>query len=298
MDAARSMARLCTWLLFIILVGGCQGNTGSEDLQATSETTSVPTPAVAYQTGVHLQGVYELPDWLLGLEPFNTEMEYLLYLPDGYGQDPEKEWPLIVFLHGSGDDDYDSGWVMSVGLPEVLFSGDQPDNFEFIVLSPQSFNYTTWWDRATPAVVNELVDEIVSTYQVDGSRVYLTGLSMGGYGSWYVAATNPKRYAAMASISGSGFRTSTIPPAETLCQIEEVPIWGIHGSLDQISGPNANRAYLEAYEEICDGEIFITFYPNEGHFGAYAKAYRDPALYDWFLERTKPQSEADLSEES
>ncbi len=114
------------------MVTACQGNQQTDDTAVSSDPTAVPTPTVAYQTGVHLQGVYKLPEWLLSLEPFNTEMEYLLYLPDGYGEDPEKEWPLIVFLHGSGDDDYDSAWVMSVGLPQVLLVGDQPDNFELV----------------------------------------------------------------------------------------------------------------------------------------------------------------------
>ena len=286
-----------TWILFLLVVTACQGNQQPDDTVISSDPTSVPTPAVVYQTGVHLQGVYELPEWLQSLEPFNTEMEYLLYLPDGYGEDPEGEWPLIVFLHGSGDDDFDSAWVMSVGLPQVLLVGDQPDNFEFIVLSPQSFDNTTWWDRATPNIVNALVDEIVASYQVDDSRVYLTGLSMGGYGSWYVASGQPERYAALASVSGSGYRTRSIPPPDTLCQLNEVPIWGIHGSLDQISAADANQFYLEAYDEVCEGEIYMTFYPDEGHFGAYAKAYRDPALYDWFLERTKPQVENDSQED-
>jgi predicted peptidase len=176
---------------------------------------------------------------------------------------------------------------MSTGLPEVLFNDEQPDNFEFVVVSPQSFFSTTWWDRVTPTVVNALVDEVISIYQIDPTQIYLTGLSMGGYGAWHVAAANQDRYAALASISGSGYRTTTIPTEEVLCQTEDIPVWAIHGSLDQISNPNANRIYLEAYEEMCDGEVNITLYPEEGHFGAYYRAYRDPALYDWFLTKTK-----------
>ena len=57
------------------------------------------------------------------------------------------------------------------------------------------------------------------------------------------------------------------------------------------------KFFLEAYDEVCEGEIYMTFYPDEGHFGAYAKAYRDPALYDWFLERTKPQAKNDSQED-
>ena len=279
-------------LLHILLaLSACGGTDSAEDIDDQTNQGSVSAataePATAYQTGVHLQGVYELPDWLRGLEPIESEMNYLLYLPDDYGQDPERQWPLIVFLHGSGDDDFDSAWVMSSGLPEVLFNDDQPDNFDFVVVSPQSFFSTTWWDRVTPVVVNILVDEIISTYQLDPARVYITGLSMGGYGAWYVAAADHDKYAAMVSISGSGYRTTTIPGEEVMCQIEDVPLWAIHGSLDQISNPDANRIYVEAYEDMCDGEVNITFYPDEGHFGAYFKAYRDPALYDWFLSKTK-----------
>jgi predicted peptidase len=284
------MNKLIPILLLLIApsLTACETAEVDVDEEDSSHLEPSPVPTSSYQTGVHLQGIYELPDWLRGLEPIESEMKYLLYLPDGYGQDPEKMWPLIVFLHGSGDDDFDSAWVMSTGLPEVLLNDEQPENFEFVVVSPQSFFSTTWWDRVTPTVVNALVDEVISSYQIVPSQVYLTGLSMGGYGAWYIAAANPDRYAALASISGSGYRTTTIPSEDVMCQIEDIPVWAIHGSLDQISNPNANRIYLEAYEEMCDGEVNITFYPEEGHFGAYYRAYRDPALYDWFLSKTKP----------
>ena len=271
----------------MLVLTACATTDVVDNIADTSIQESAAEPTSSYQTGVHLQGVYVLPDWLRGLEPIESEMRYLLHLPDEYGQDSERMWPLIVFLHGSGDDDFDSAWVMSTGLPEVLFNEEQPDNFDFVVVTPQSFFGTTWWDRVTPTVVNALVDEIISTYQIDPTRIYLTGLSMGGYGAWYVAAADPDKYAAMASISGSGYRTPTIPSEDVMCQIEDVPLWAIHGSLDQISNPNANRIYVEAYEEMCKGEVNITYYPDEGHFGAFFKAYRDPALYDWFLSKTK-----------
>lgn len=215
-----------------------------------------------------------------------SQIDYLLYLPDDYAPDPNREWPLILFLHGSGSETYDSSFVMSYGLPEVLLSGDQPDPFPFIVVSPQAFPGTTWWNEEVLAVLEALLDEIVTTYQVDANRVYLTGLSMGGYGSWYVAAAYPERFAAMISISGSGFRARIVSEEDVLCRLADVPVWGIHGERDQISAPVAARAYLDTLQSACGGEVKKTFYSDTGHFETYERAYRDPTLYAWLLEHS------------
>jgi predicted peptidase len=244
--------------------------------------------ALPPQTGVHLQARFEIPESIEGQRPSHTGMDYLVWLPEGYGQDPDRQWPLIFFLHGAGGEENDSQFVMSYGLPEVLYSGDQPQDFPFVVISPQAYPRVPWWEGDTLAILNALLDEVVDTYQVDPGRVYLTGLSMGGYGSWWLATAYPDRFAAMASVSGSGYRTGTPPEEDVVCKMRDLPVWAIHGARDMISDPTANKIQVLSLAA-CGGEVEWTLYPEAGHGEAYARAYRDPALYAWLLEHSREQ---------
>jgi predicted peptidase len=238
-------------------------------------------------TGVHLQAAFEMPETLEGLPTTHDELRYLVYLPEGYEDDPERDWPMIFFLHGSGDEDYDSTFVLSFGLPAVLLAGEQPQDFPFVVISPQAFPGETWWSPEIIPTLGALLDEVSETYRVDTDRVYLTGLSMGGYGSWWLATAYPERFAAMVSISGSGYRTPFVPEPETLCRLAEVPIWAIHGALDRISEAGASQMNVVMLEQQCSADVAWTLYEDEGHLGAYERAYRDPAVYEWMLEQSR-----------
>lgn len=252
-------------------------------LSACGAAPEVPLP----QTGVHLQAVFQVPESIKGQPASHQQMDYLVWLPEGYGQDPEKRWPLIFFLHGAGSTTNDSQFVLSYGLPEVLHKGDQPDEFPFVVISPQAFPNVPWWEGDTLAILNALLDEVLATYQVDPDRVYLTGLSMGGYGSWWLATAYPHRFAAMVSVAGSGYRTAAPPEQETVCKLQDLPVWAIHGAQDMISDPTAVKIQVLSLAA-CGGEVEWTLYPDAGHGEAYAQAYRDPAVYAWLLEHSRP----------
>jgi predicted peptidase len=249
-------------------------------LLLTVACAPTPRPAPRQLTGVHLQARFEIPDPREGKEPSHDVMDYLIWLPVGYYDDPEERWPLIFFLHGAGGGTNDSKFVMSYGLPSVLHKGQQPENFGFIVVSPQAFPNVPWWEGDTLAILNALLDEVVDNYRVDPSRIYLTGLSMGGHGSWWLATAYPHRFAAVVSISGSGYRTSSPPEAETVCQIKDLPVWAIHGDRDMISDPASNKLQVLSLAA-CGGEVEWTLYPDAGHFETYERAYRDPHLYAW-----------------
>ena len=238
-------------------------------------------------TGVHLQAAFRLPEMLEGAPTTHAELRYLVYLPAGYGDELEREWPLIFFLHGSGDEEYDSTFVLSFGLPALLLAGEQPDDFPFVVISPQAFPGEVWWSPEMIPALGALLDEVAGAYRVDADRVYLTGLSMGGYGSWWLATAYPERFAAMVSISGSGYRTPIVPEPETLCRLQDVPIWAIHGAQDRISEAQASQLDALALEQQCSADVRWTLYEDEGHLGAYERAYRDPALYEWMLEHSR-----------
>lgn len=277
-----------------IVAGLCVLATTLVACRSASSSGGPPEGAVVLEpglpTGVQLQASFSLPEELDGQPAIHDEMRYLLYLPVGYAEDPDRRWPLIYFLHGSGDDDYDSTFVLSYGLPAVLLAGEQPQEFPFVVVSPQAFPGGTWWtDDALPALEALLLD-VLANYAIDPERVYLTGLSMGGYGSWYLATAYPQYFAAVISISGSGYRTPFLPGEETLCRMQDIPVWAIHGALDAISAPEASELNTLALEAACRGEVKWTLYEDVGHFGAYERAYRDPELYRWMLEHTRADS--------
>ena len=252
------------------------------------ESTPVGLPlSPVLPTGIHLQGVFQVPPELKGKPTTHTEMRYLLYLPDRYYRESERHWPLILFLHGSGDDDYDSGFVMSFGLPEVLALGEQPEDFPFVVVSPQVIPGQTWWSDDIQLILGGLLDEITATYRVDASRVYLTGVDMGGYGSWHLATVYPEKFAALVSISGSGYWTVRTSRRDYLCRMQDLAVWAIHGAQDNIADPETAETNLEALGDSCRGEVKWTLYPDQGHLGTPAVAYRDPELYAWMLEHTR-----------
>jgi predicted peptidase len=181
---------------------------------------------------------------------------------------------------------------MSYGLPAVLQLNEQPENFEFVVVSPQASPGSAWWHNDQLLVLNALLEEVLETYPIDPARVYLTGLSMGGYGSWYLATRYPDRFAAMISISGSGYRTTALPAADVVCKLNALPIWAIHGAEDQISAVGINERVVSSYQQRCGQEVRWTLYPDSGHFETYERAYRDPELYAWLLAQSRTTESA------
>ena len=120
--------------------------------------------------------------------------DYLLSLPEGYDQQPEKKWPLIVFLHGAGERGADLNQLKRHGPTRLIAEGKK---FPAIVVAPQCKPEQIW----NPHGVKGLADEIKRSHRVDADRVYLTGLSMGGFGTWETAMEYPKEWAALVPIS-------------------------------------------------------------------------------------------------
>jgi len=252
---------------------------------AACQPVATPPPQQTLQTEVQLQASFLVPNALQEQAPAST-MNYLIYFPKGYDQDSEKLWPMIFFLHGSGWEDNPSSYVMGYGLPEVLYKGDQPADFPFIVVTPQAFPDTTWWTGNTLEVLIALVDEVIALYRVDSSRIYLTGLSMGGYGSWHLSSAYPDRFAAVVSVAGSGFGNVN-PELTKLCAVALTPLWAIHGEKDVISDPMASKMFVVSLQSECpEQEIRWSSYPDAGHGETYERAYRDPEMYIWMLEHT------------
>jgi predicted peptidase len=197
------------------------------------------------------------------------ELDYLLYLPKDYAIDNERSWPLILFLHGSGERGDDIELVKMHGLPKIL--DDQPD-FPFVVISPQCPE-NSWWSIEMDAL-KALLDHILATYAVDPDRVYLTGLSMGGFGAWSMGIAYPDTFASVVPICGGG------DPGK-VCALKDVPVWVFHGDMDKSVRVSESKKMVKTLKA-CGGDVQLTVYPGVGH-DSWTQTYDNPGLYDWLL---------------
>ena len=200
-------------------------------------------------------------------------LEYLLSLPEGYEVDPAKRWPLVVFLHGAGERGDQLANVAKHGPPKLAAAGQK---FPFLLASPQCPN-EEWW---TEQPVLELIESLEEKYRIDPMRIYLTGLSMGGYGTWHFATLAPERFAAIAPVCGGG-----IPYKMRL--IPHLPVWAFHGGKDSVVVPDESARLVEALKKAGNTKVEFTVYPEAGH-DSWTEAYANPALYDWILSHSLP----------
>jgi predicted peptidase len=194
--------------------------------------------------------------------------QFLLYLPKGFSEHPTVKYPLLIFLHGSGESGTDINKVKVNGPPKFL---DTRPDFPFIVVSPQAPDADVGFDVDA---MNVLLDQLLQNLPIDKDRVYLTGLSMGGIDAYTWAEERPGTFAAIAPISAAG----NIYDA---CKLGHVPIWAFHGGKDENVKTADGQAMVDAIKA-CGGDIKLTIYPERGH-SAWEPAYVDPALYEWFL---------------
>jgi len=205
-------------------------------------------------------------------DPDGKGAKYVLFIPHGYkGDEP---YPLILFLHGLGESGSDGRMQAQVGLGPVIKR--QEKKFPFIAVFPQSQKKS--WQAANPDAQRALsiLAEVEKEYRVDPKRIYLTGLSMGGFGTWSLAAAHPDRWAAIAPICGGGNPKN----AE---KIKDIPCWCFHGAADKTVSAENSRTMINAIKA-AGGHPKYTEYPGVGH-NSWDKAYATPELYQWFLEQ-------------
>ncbi len=205
----------------------------------------------------------------LNLPDAGVEIDYLAYFPSGYESGTQK-WPLVLFLHGAGQCGTDIEQAKKHGLPQRIVRGA---DFPFLVISPQSRSRS--WDLELLTV---LLDDLSDRYEVDLERIYVTGLSMGGFGTWRLATHCPERFAAIAPICGGG-------DAEHAARLVDLPIWAFHGTLDEVVRVDATRDMVEAVEA-AGGSVRYTEYPNAKH-DCWTKTYDNPELYTWLLQHKR-----------
>ena len=202
------------------------------------------------------------------------ELRYLRHLPVGYGDDPAARWPLILFLHGAGERGDDLRLLLHHGLPRVV---EESDDVPCVVLSPQCPERSYWYLHLRALAA--LLDDALTTLAVDEQRVYLTGLSMGGYGAWHLGARHPERFAAVAPICGGGLRSRGFPARARA--LREVAVWAFHGAQDEVVRPEQSQRLVDELRA-CGGRAQLTIYPDAAH-DSWTRTYADPAFFRWLL---------------
>jgi len=210
-------------------------------------------------------------------------LDYLIALPEGYATDESKTSPLLVFLHGAGERGADLEKVKIHGPPKMISAGE---SLPFIVVSPQCPE-GEWW---TEQPVLELIDHIEATHRVDPERIYLTGLSMGGYGTWHFASEAPYRFAAIAPICGGG-------TPYKMRWIRHLPVWAFHGARDVAVPLEESTRLVDALKKRGNTRARVTVYPEAGH-DSWTESYANPELYDWLLSHRRVTEEEALRAEA
>lgn len=213
----------------------------------------------------------------LKVDPIDTNYQYLLYTPTDYSSDTTKQWPLIIYLHGGSHRGTDLNKLYGYGIPDQIYRGI---DFPFIIAAPQCPVLIRW---STDNWFENLYKEITSKYRVDLNRVYLTGLSLGGSGTWYLATKYPEKFAAIAPMSGFTSHMDYID--QNISNLLDIPIWAFHGKID-LTVPVEETRRIIAQLKDKHPSLKYTEPPDTGHW-IHWEIYPEEELYDWFLSQSK-----------
>jgi predicted peptidase len=200
------------------------------------------------------------------------EAKYVVFIPHDYNG--SKAYPLILFLHGAGETGSDGEKQVKVGLGPAIKKREKA--FEFIAVFPQSQKRNWRANSEDGKRALAILDEVQKTYKVDGKRVYLTGLSLGGFGTWSMATAEPQRWAAIVPICGGG-------NTKDATKIKDIPCWCFHGDADKAVKVEMSRAMIKALKDAGASPRYDE-YPGVGH-NSWDRAYATPELYEWLLQQ-------------
>ena len=217
------------------------------------------------------------------------ELPYRLMKPEGY--DATKKYPLVVFLHGAGERGNNNENQLVHGVPQFV-SKENREKYPCFLIAPQCPSNSKWndvdWGAATHTLPKEmtdasrmtiaLVESLLKEYSIDPKRVYLTGLSMGGYGTWDLLARRPELFAAAVPVCGGADEA-------TAEKIKNIPIWVFHGAKDGAVKPARSRNMVAALEK-AGGKPKYTEYQNVGH-DSWNPAYKDAEMMRWLFGQMK-----------
>ena len=197
----------------------------------------------------------------------DATLRYLLYLPADYESKANEKWPLVLFLHGAGERGDDIEKVKIHGPPKLVAQGK---HFPFVVCSPQCPTGSRW----NADELSKLVDALTNTYRIDRQRLYVTGLSMGGSGTWSLVASEPEKFAAAMPMCGRGDLASVEKLAKT-------PVWVLVGAKDRSETVQNCQEMANALAKAgCQGRFTLYF---ELPHDCWTVTYNNQDTYDWLL---------------
>jgi predicted peptidase len=216
---------------------------------------------------------------------------YQVYLPADYA--PDRPWPVIIFLHGAGERGENGMMQTQVGLGPAIRL--HPERWPAVVIFPQLPSDGNWNTSTEPLAIQAL-DQTMSEFHIDPDRVYLTGLSMGGYGSLFLAGRHPQMFAALVPICpsvgyyrgypflhGNHLDASLQGTAEA---VRTLPVWLFHGEEDTVFPVEISRSLHHQLDSL-GADVRFTSYPGTGH-NAWDAAYADSTLIAWLFEQKRP----------
>lgn len=202
-----------------------------------------------------------------------NNLPYALHLPSDYHADASKKWPLLLFLHGASERGDDPSMLAAHGPVKQAVQGME---LPFVLVAPQCPAYSTWSCELDGLYA--LVDDISTRYRIDEDRTYCSGLSMGGAGTWALAARFPNRFAAVVPICGAWM-------PEAASRIAKLPVWTFHGEEDFNILIKHTEQVVEALQNMGNNARF-TRYPGVGH-DSWTQTYDNPEVYAWLLEQRR-----------
>lgn len=215
-----------------------------------------------------------IKEWAPQTENCALELpRHVVYLPPEYETQPDKRWPLLIFLHGAGERGEDFQAIYRHGPFREIREGR---DFPFVVIAPQISGVKFW--ACYSQSLNHMLDGWLKDYRIDASRVYLTGLSMGGTGTWMWGMMNPERFAAIMPLCGTGI---------VWCagNLREVPVWAFHGDLDDTVPVGESERMVESLQK-CGGDAKLTICTGAGH-DCWTETYHRTDIYEWLLAHHK-----------
>jgi predicted peptidase len=203
-----------------------------------------------------------------------------------------KKYPLVVFLHGSGERGNDNERQLIWGAGAFIRE-ESLKEYPCYVIAPQCPSEKRWLEKhwalpthdmpeeasETMALVIELIDKIIADYPINEQRIYVSGLSMGGYGTWDLISRLPEKFAAAAPVCGGGDENQAH-------KLVDMPIWVFHGADDTVVPTDRSRNMVQAIKDAGGTKIKYTEYPGVGH-GSWKPAYADPEFLKWMFKQKK-----------
>jgi predicted peptidase len=236
----------------------------------------------------------------------SNNYRYQVYLPRQHSS--KKKWPVVLFLHGSGERGKDGLLQTAIGLPDAIRR--HMERFPMVVVMPQCPANSHWTERQAAKQAIAALDRAVAEFNGDPERIYLTGLSMGGAGTWYLASRYPHKFAAVVPVCAwvlppAGVDTifEDLPPdAQEIVKSEDpylalakklhkLPIWIFHGEADKVVLPQESRRMAEALKTL-NSTAKYTEYEKIGH-SCWEQAYEEEELIDWMLEQRLGKKSSD-----